>query len=172
MARSLTSLLLFALVTSPVLADQLDANKHVILRIAEAINTRDFEALDELVSPNVRRHSAATPNVKVENLEQFKSFLKQDIATCPDSRQEINMILAEGNLVAMHATYLGTQTGPMGPFPPSGKKLELPIIAIFRLQDGRVAEIWVEWDNLNALNQLGHFPPEGKGEAKSEVKNQ
>ena len=159
MTRLIASLLLFILVVAPVLADQASENKRVVLRMAEAINKRDFEALDSLVDPNVHRHSAATPGVVVENLEQFKSFLRQDIATCPDSQQEVNLILAEGDMVAMHATYLGTQTGVMGPFPPSGRKLELPFIGILRLEEGKVAEIWVEWDNLNALTQLGHFPP-------------
>ena len=58
----------------------------------------------------------------------------------------------------MKVTYSGTQTGPMGPFPASSKKLVLPFIGILRIEDGKVAEIWVEWDNLNALAQLGHFP--------------
>ncbi|MGB5302463.1 MAG: ester cyclase, partial [Gemmatimonadota bacterium] len=52
-------------------------------------------------------------------------------------------------------------TGQMGPFPPSGKQLELPFIGLLRVENGKIAEIWVEWDNLNALAQLGHFPPPG-----------
>ena len=47
----------------------------------------------------------------------------------------------------------------MGPFPPSGLELEIPFIGLLRIEDGKIAEIWVEWDNLNALAQLGHFPP-------------
>lgn len=30
-------------------------------------------------------------------------------------------------------------------------------MGILRIDDGRVAEIWVEWDNLDALQQLGHI---------------
>jgi hypothetical protein len=37
--------------------------------------------------------------------------------------------------------------------------LTLPFIGILRIEDGKVVEIWVEWDNLNTLSQLGHFPP-------------
>jgi len=54
---------------------------------------------------------------------------------------------------------IATQTGPMGPFPASGKKMILPFMAILRFSDGKIAEMWVEWDNLNALAQSGHFPP-------------
>ena len=81
----------------------------------------------------------------------------------PDARQEVDFMFADGNWVAVHATYAGTQDGAMGPFPPSGKRLELPFIGILRLENGKIAEIWVEWDNMNALTQLGHFPSPGAG---------
>lgn len=164
MLRSMILFLLCGLIAGPGLADESSENKERVLRMAAAINDRDFDALDGLVAQDVRRHSAATPEVKVESLEEFKDFLRQDIATCPDSRQVVNMILAEGDMVAVHATYVGTQTGPMGPFPPTGKSLEIPFIGILRLEHGKIAEIWIEWDNLNALTQLGHFPPGGETE--------
>jgi hypothetical protein len=34
-------------------------------------------------------------------------------------------------------------------------------MGIIRVEKDRIAEIWVEWDNLNALQQLGHFPAVG-----------
>jgi steroid delta-isomerase-like uncharacterized protein len=140
-------------------ADQTETNKEIVRRMTEAINERDFDALDELVAQDIHRHSAATSGVTVENLDQFKEFLRQDLSAVPDARQEINLMLAEDDLVAGHFTYRGTQTGQMGPFPPSGKPVEAPFIGILRIADGKIAEIWVEWDNLSVLTQLGHFPP-------------
>jgi len=139
--------------------DLAEDNKAIVTKMIEAINNRDFETVEELIAEDVKRHSSATPGVIVENRDQFMAFLHQDLAVCPDAVQEINLILAEGDRVAVHETYRGTQTGQMGPFPPSGKKLELPFIGILRIENGLIAEIWVEWDNLNALSQLGHFPP-------------
>ncbi|NIT61864.1 MAG: ester cyclase, partial [Aliifodinibius sp.] len=26
-------------------------------------------------------------------------------------------------------------------------------------EEGKIAELWVEWDNLAMLQQLGHYPP-------------
>ena len=43
----------------------------------------------------------------------------------PNSVQTIRLLIAEGNLVAVWATYEGTQQGSMGPFPPSGRKCNL-----------------------------------------------
>jgi hypothetical protein len=45
----------------------------------------------------------------------------------------------------------------MGPFPPSNAKMELDFCGILRFEKSKVVEIWVTWDNLSALTQLGHF---------------
>jgi len=144
--------------STPILGSSTPAEK-IVIRMIEAVNERDFDALDELIAPDVVRHCAATPDVEVRSLADFKAFLHQDLSAVPDALQELDLIFSNGPLVAARVTYSGTQEGPMGPFPPSGKKLAIPFIGILRIEDGRIAEIWVEWDNLNALMQLGHFPP-------------
>jgi predicted ester cyclase len=61
--------------------------------------------------------------------------------------------------VALYLTLTGTQNGPAGPFPATGKQVEVKFLGIMRLENAKVAEIWVEWDNLSILTQLGHYPP-------------
>ena len=107
----------------------------------------------------VRRVLRKRPDVVVTNINEFRDFLVADISTIPDSVQEIDIIFSSGEYVAIRARLIGTQTGPMGPFPASGNRLELPFMGIIRIENSKVAEIWVEWDNLSALSQLGHFPP-------------
>jgi len=72
---------------------------------------------------------------------------------------EIDMIFGSADNVAVRARYSGTQTGPMGPFPPTDKTVELVFIGILRIENEKIAEMWVEWDNLSILTQLGHQPP-------------
>jgi predicted ester cyclase len=151
------------LATAPVacLAAEPPNPTAVVRTMIDAVNRRDFDALDSVVAKNVQRHSGATPGVQVRNLAEFKDFLRQDLAAVPDAQQEINLIFGCGSMVALHATYRGTQTGAMGLFPPSGRKIELPFIALLRVENARIAEMWVEWDNLTALTQLGHIQPPG-----------
>jgi steroid delta-isomerase-like uncharacterized protein len=134
-------------------------NKDIVRSFVDAMNNRDYDRLDELVKPDLVRHSQATPGVQVRSLEEFKQFLQQDAQTFPDGHQTIEMMVAEGNKVAVYATYTGTQEGPFGPYPPTGKTMELKFLAVLRLEGEKIAEIWVEWDNLAALTQLGHFSP-------------
>ena len=160
MNRVFCVLIIFSVFSLPCEADEAD-NIQAVRDMTEAINNRDLDALDALISANVVRHSAATPGVVVTSLDEFRAFLESDFSTVPDSVQEIEIIFGQGNFVAVRASYSGTQTGPMGPFPASGNKLRLFYMGIVRFEDGKIAEMWVEWDNLDALTQLGHFPPPG-----------
>ncbi len=36
--------------------------------------------------------------------------------------------------------------------------MEVEFFAILRLEEGKIAEMWVTWDNLAGLSQLGHMP--------------
>jgi predicted ester cyclase len=46
----------------------------------------------------------------------------------------------------------------MGPFPPSGRKVQFDFGAVFRIEGGKIAEWWVTWDNITILRALGHLP--------------
>jgi predicted ester cyclase len=136
-----------------------EENKALVRRFGEAMNTRRLDLLDDIVAPHFIRHCQATPQVDVRSLQGFKEFLRQDNAVFPDSVQTLRHQVAEGNLVAVWGTYEGTQKGPMGPFPASGKRMQLEFAAFLRVETGRIAEMWVTWDNMAGLTQLGHLPP-------------
>jgi len=141
---------------TPVHADQAE-NIAVATAMVDAINDRNLDALDNLIAPNVVRKSAATAGVTVNNLDDFKAFLEADFSTVPDSVMSIDLIFGNDEFVAMRAIYSGTQTEQMGEFPPSGKRFQLPFIGILKFEQGKISEIWVEWDNIYLLNQLGHL---------------
>jgi predicted ester cyclase len=99
----------------------------------------------------------AFAGVEARSLDQVKEFLRQDTTVFPNSVQTIKLLIAEGNLVAAWTIYEGTQRGPMGPFPPSGRKAQFDFGAVFRIEDGKIAEWWVTWDNMTILRALGHL---------------
>jgi len=135
-----------------------DETKLLVRRLEEAVNTRRLNVLDELVAPNFVRHCQATPQFDVRSLEQFKEFLRLDATVFPDNTTSLTHVLAEGDLAAAWGTYEATQAGQMGPFPPSGKKVRVDLGALLRVENGKIAELWITWDNLAVLSQLGHLP--------------
>lgn len=140
-------------------AGSTESNKEIVRLQAKAVNERDLNLLAQTTATDLLRHCQATPDIQVDSLEDFEEFLKSDWLAFPDSVITIQQMVAEGDRVALQATYSGTQTGPMGPFPASGKPVSLEFIAIFRIAGDKIAEIWVTWDNIAVLSQLGYFPP-------------
>ena len=136
----------------------LDA-KTLVRSFAEAGNRNDVDAFDALLAQDFVRHCEATPDVTVTTCEEFKQFYCETARTFPDQRMSLDTLVAEGDRVAFWGTFSGTQKGSMGPFPPTGKKMESECAGIFRIEGDKIAELWVTWDNLAALAQLGLFPP-------------
>ena len=134
-------------------------NKTVVRAFVEAVNQRDWRRFDELLAPDVARHSSASGQPPIRSRDALREFLAAEARTFPDARESIHFLVAEGDMVAVHSGFRGTQNGPLGPFPASGRTLSADFISIYRVADGRIAEAWVEWDNLNALIELGHLAP-------------
>lgn len=139
--------------------NDLDANKNLVRRFIEVSNAAEWDRLSEFVAPDFRRHSTATAGPPIRSLETFVSLQKSFLSAFPDQHVRLNNMIAEGDFVAIRADYLGTQTGPMGNLPATGKSVDGPFIAFFRIDSGKIAELWVEWDNVAMLSQLGFPPP-------------
>ena len=138
-----------------------DSKKLAVGRWVKAINTGNLDELDDIVKRGFIRHSQATPEVGVRSLADFKEFDRQSRVVFPDMRISLNMLVAEGDLVAFWGQFSGTQTGPWGPFPASQKQTCVDIAGMFRFEDDKIAELWITWDNLAGLTQLGHLPTPG-----------
>lgn len=143
--------------TSP--SGDLNSNKDLVRAFTEAANAADWNGLAEIVDEDFTRHSAATAGPPVTSRDEFIELQKVFLSSFPDQHVKLEQMVAEGDLVAALATYSGTQTGPMGNFPATGKAVRAPFLAMFRIESGRIAELWVEWDNVAMLSQLGLFPP-------------
>ncbi len=140
-------------------ADLAQKNKEIVRKTFEIVGNGDYDGMNQYIAENYVRHCQATPELVIESLDAFKEFIRMDRTSVPDQKLNVKMLIAEGDLVAFWCTYTGTQTGQMGPFPPTGKSAELDFAGVHRLENGKVVETWVTWDNVAILSQLGHFPP-------------
>ena len=139
--------------------DETENNKALVREAFDALVTGDYDRAGELMASDYVRHCQATEPTEMRSLEEFVQFLEADKAAFPDATGSLDKLVVEGNLVAFWGRWEGTQTGPMGPFPPSGNRMSVDIAGIHRIEDGKIVETWVTWDNLAVLKQLGHFPP-------------
>ena len=132
------------------------SNKDIVKEFIQATNNRDWDKLDDLVSMDFIRHSSSDSAI-IDSRDKLKQFHQRELVTFPDIKETILLLIQEGDYVAARLNFQGTQTGDMGPFPATGKKLNADFNCIFKLTDGKISESWVEYDNLNGLIQLGHY---------------
>jgi predicted ester cyclase len=122
-----------------------EANKAMVRRLVEAINTGDEDAaVDELFAPRAVR--------RVKRLfAEFRSAF-------PDWREEIVELVAEGGVVAGRLRCSGTHLGEFLGEPPTGRRMRVEEVFFLRAQDGRFVEFWALEDSLGRMRQLGLLP--------------
>jgi steroid delta-isomerase-like uncharacterized protein len=122
-----------------------------------AISAGDVEALEEFLAPEVVRHGGGTI-ADALGPEDIKRNFALYFAAFPDLQSDIQQVLADGNLVAVHAIEHGTHQGDLLGIPASGNEATWDMFAIYRIECGKIAEYWSQVDDLSRLQQLGVIP--------------
>src|SRR6266542_2984893 len=135
-----------------------DENKSILRRFSGAIfNEKTLDRADELVAHDYVDHDAVPG--QAPGLEGAKQKWAMFFSAVPDTRVAIQDMLAEGDRVVVRWTGEGTQHGTLMGVPPTGRRILIGGISIYRLAaDGKVAEDWEQWDKLGLLQQIGAMP--------------
>lgn len=153
-------IILASLRCAPAVDGQAEKNKAVVMQAFDALSNHEYDKLDQYIAQDYHRYCQATPEAVVESLDDFKALLSGWDQAFPDAKMTIDLIAAEGDLVAFYGPFTGTNEGAMGQFPATGKTMVSETAGFHRLENGKIVETWVTWDNLAVLNQLGLFPPQ------------
>jgi steroid delta-isomerase-like uncharacterized protein len=70
-------------------------------------------------------------------------------------------MIAEENKVAARFTARGIHKGNFMGLPATGKSITMTGIEIFRIENGKIIELWGEVNLLGLMQQLGLFPEPG-----------
>ncbi len=131
-----------------------EENKGVVRRFIEAYNSRNLDLFDDLVASDYVDHTHMQ-----QGLEQFRTLFTMAFKAFPDWHEEIEEIVAEGDMVWVRVTATGTHTGEWSfagvPIPPTGRNLSMRMVFIWRVVDGRLAEGREVDDSTEFLRQLG-----------------
>lgn len=73
----------------------------------------------------------------------------------PDYNEEIKLLVADGDHVAVELLIRGTHTGPMNGMPPTGKDVAFRDMTIVTLKDGKIVGQRGLSDYLSLFGQLG-----------------
>jgi predicted ester cyclase len=119
--------------------------------LREVWEARDPEAEARFAASHYRRYITPSelPLVLAGQIEREKRFL----VAFPDATIEAHDIVADDRFVAMRATGRGTNLG--SGYPPTGRVIEISIVNLKRIEDGRFVEEWGGPDRLELARQLG-----------------
>ena len=113
-----------------------DDNRRKIEQLYDTFNTGDLGRLDELIAAGyVGPQGGRGP-------DGFRKVVIGLRTAFPDIHYTVDDVLAEGDRVAIRWHWTGTHRAPFRVFPPTGKAVSNPGLAIFRLEDGKIVEHW------------------------------
>jgi steroid delta-isomerase-like uncharacterized protein len=137
-----------------------EQNKSIVRRwIEEGWNKHNLAVIDEVYAPNFVQHEPEPQTVN--SSEALKQYVGAYLTAFPDLSLSIEDLIAEGDKVVWRFVSNGTHAGPYMGMPATGKKGVITGIVIFRLENSRIVEAWVNIDALGLLQQLGVIPMPG-----------
>ena len=146
----------------------LEENKAIVRRFMDAYNNRNMDIFEELVAPDYYDHV-----FEQQGRENLKNLFTMAFEGFPDWYENIEDIIAEGDKVWLRVKATGTHTGAWNLFgailPPTGEKVILNMVFIWRLESGQLVEGWEVDADLGFLKQLGVIEFTEKGKPLEEV---
>ena len=134
-----------------------EANRALIQRFYdEGWNANDLSVYDELVTDDFLDHQAL-PGLE-PGREGFKMLNVMFRSAFPDVWVNVDQIVAEDDKVACRWTSTGTHEGDLFGIPPTGAKVNVTATVWYRIEDGRLAEGWINRDDVGLMRQLGVIP--------------
>ncbi len=137
-------------------------NKALVLRFFElGPSGGNMNAANALLSPDFTMHTPlpASPGIKGIN---------EVVAACRAAFEHLSVtvedLVADGDKVAARFTARGVHKGEFMGLPPTGKPITMTGIEIFRIEDGKIAELWGEANLLGLMQQVGILPAFGRGQ--------
>ncbi len=129
-------------------------NAAIVRRFVDEYQTHgDERAFAELLAPDVLDHSrppGIAPGAEGVR-QQFDGFR----AAFPDFRVTVLDQVCEDDKVVTRKVLRGTHMGDLMGIPATGREVEIQVIDIVRVQDGRIVEHWNVVDRLGLMEQLG-----------------
>ncbi len=144
-----------------------EENKVIFRRVIDEVwNQQKLDVADELFAAD--HQSPSAPGLPA-GPAGVKAIAGMFLAAFPDLKVEVEIEIAEGDLVGGRLRQRGTHTGPMasptGTIPASGKPVNFTEVAMLRIADGKVATSWYWTDMIGLLTQIGVIaaPPAARG---------
>jgi predicted ester cyclase len=118
---------------------------------------KGWQVCQKYCHPNATFSAQAGALQNVQTLEGYTEWMKGLFTPVPDGKYELRSFAVdtERNNVAAYAVFRGTHTGPGGPVPPTGKKVEADYVYVMQFDGDRIRHMTKIWNDAISMTQLG-----------------
>ena len=132
----------------------LERNRQLVRQMnAEVWNKGDLDAIAGLFTPDFVLHFLPDGS-DTRGIEGLREHVQELHEAFPDWSEDIQRMVAERDLVVIHYVSSGTNQGQWLGEPPTGNRVQVNEMSIFRIEDGRIAEQWLLPDLSSMQQQL------------------
>ncbi len=149
-------------------ADAAAAAQETMAReMGEIFATGNVDALETLLNDNFVDHQqdASITATGIEGARQMVSLVH---TAFPDYKQEVVSVSTTGDRTFVHLRMMGTNTGPWGDSPATGKAMDVMAVDILRFENGKVSEHWGYMEEMKMMQQLGLMPDPAAAETAAQ----
>lgn len=132
-----------------------ETSRALVSRIASDIwNRGDLDVVDDVMAPDARYHGPHMPDGEGDR-ESWRRAIAMYRSAFPDSHVVFEEMICSGDTVIGRWSATGTHLGELPGMAPTGQRIAIGGITIYRLADGKIVEAWEQLDLLGMWQQLG-----------------
>ncbi|HXN92174.1 MAG TPA: ester cyclase [Candidatus Sulfotelmatobacter sp.] len=129
-------------------------------RFVAAFNAHDQNALDNLHAHDIKFN--APGGFKATNAKDATAYAMTWLKAFPDGKMKVRSEIISGPWVVQEVVMEGTHTAPLesptGTIPATYKKVVGYGVQLFRVENAKIAEARLYFDQLDQMTQLGLIP--------------
>ena len=125
----------------------------LVERHFELYNTGNLSIVDEICAPDFVRYNDGKKNPEI-GIDAYKKYIAGHRERYPDVTAKIDKVIIKADIMVCQWTWTATESGP-GSYPPTGKRITIQGVNIYKVVNSKIAEIWFYWNNHEALKQIG-----------------
>jgi predicted ester cyclase len=122
-------------------------NKAIARKVYEIVSTGDFGRAEEIVDTDAPDNELLPDDPPAKLIDTFKETFAEAREGFPDLSITVEDVMAEGDLVAARVVMRGTHQGEFQGLAPTGKRVEVKAIDMFRISNGKIVEHWGHADD-------------------------
>ena len=135
-------------------------SKDTTARFVAAFNAHDEKALNELHSDDIKFN--APGGFKATNAKNATAHATTWLKAFPDGKMKVRSEITSGPWVVQEILMEGTHTAPLesptGTIAPTYKKVVGYGVQLLLVENGKIAEARIYFDQLDQMTQLGLIP--------------